>query len=161
MDMAIRNSYLLACVLAGHLGGGLLEPLQAQGGSRAAYIGGTVAGVPQNSGGAIRTTDDQFFRFQSKSTLVSVPYEQINLLEYGQKVDRRYLLAVVVSPVFLLTKARRHFLTIGYADENGRQQALVFQVRKGDIRTVLASLEARTGLKVTYQDEEARRAGKG
>jgi len=34
-------------------------------------------------------------------------------------------------------------------------------VEKGDVRVVLASLEARTGVKVTFQDEEARKAGKG
>jgi len=50
---------------------------------------------------------------------------------------------------------------LGYADEAGKQQAAVFQVGKGDIRSILAGLEARTGLKVSYQDDEARRAGKG
>jgi hypothetical protein len=34
-------------------------------------------------------------------------------------------------------------------------------VDKGDIRSVLVSLEARTGRKVQYQDDEARKAGKG
>jgi hypothetical protein len=37
----------------------------------------------------------------------------------------------------------------------------VFRVDKGDIRSVLASLEARTGRRVEYQDQEARKAGKG
>jgi hypothetical protein len=38
---------------------------------------------------------------------------------------------------------------------------MVFRVNKGDIRIILASLEARTGRKVEFQDEEARKAGKG
>ena len=63
--------------------------------------------------------------------------------------------------MFLLSKSRKHFLTIGYMDEEGKQQALVFRVDKGGIRSALVSLEARTGLKVQYQDEEARKAGKG
>ena len=88
-------------------------------------------------------------------------YDRVNLLEYGQKVDRRLLAAAVISPMFLLSKSRKHFLTIGYMDEDGRQQALVFRVDKGSIRSALVSLEARTGLKVQYQDEEARKAGKG
>jgi hypothetical protein len=32
---------------------------------------------------------------------------------------------------------------------------------KDDVRSVLAGLEARTGRRVEYQDEEARRTGKG
>jgi hypothetical protein len=63
--------------------------------------------------------------------------------------------------VFLLAKTRKHFLTVGYTDDDGRQQALVFRVDKNGIRALLVGLEARTGLKVQYQDPEARKAGKG
>jgi hypothetical protein len=38
---------------------------------------------------------------------------------------------------------------------------MVFRVDKSDIRLTLVALEARTGQKVTFQDEEARIAGKG
>jgi hypothetical protein len=38
---------------------------------------------------------------------------------------------------------------------------MVFKVDKGKIRALLVSLEARTGLKVQFQDEQARKAGKG
>ena len=50
---------------------------------------------------------------------------------------------------------------MGYVDPEGKQQALVFRVSKGDIRVLLGSLEARTGRRVEYQDEEARKSGKG
>jgi hypothetical protein len=63
--------------------------------------------------------------------------------------------------MFMLAKTRKHFLTIGYTDEEGRQQAIVLRVDKNDIRSTLVSLEARTGLKIHYQDEEARKAGRG
>lgn len=92
---------------------------------------------------------------------VKVPYGRINLLEYGQKVDRRYIAAVVISPLFMLAKKREHFLTIGFQDDDGQQQAMVFRVDKSDIRLTLVALEARTGQLVRYQDDEARMAGKG
>jgi hypothetical protein len=38
---------------------------------------------------------------------------------------------------------------------------MIFRVAKGDIRALLVTLEARTGRKVIFQDEEARKAGKG
>jgi hypothetical protein len=50
---------------------------------------------------------------------------------------------------------------VGYRDEQDRQQAMVFRLDKGDVRSVLASLEARTGLKVQFQDNEARKAAWG
>ena len=130
-------------------------------GSRAEYVGGTVAGIQDGMEGRLVTIDDLVLQFQARKQNWKVPYAKINLVEYGQKVDRRYVTAVLVSPLFLLAKSRKHFLTVGYTDENGGQQAMVFRVEKGDIRTVLVGLEARTGRKVTYQDEDARRAGRG
>jgi hypothetical protein len=99
--------------------------------------------------------------YVSKNTEVKIPYERINLLEYGQKVDRRYMAAAIISPLFMLSKKREHFLTLGFQDENGRQQAMMFRVDKNDVRLTLVSLEARTGQAVQYQDEDARIAGKG
>jgi hypothetical protein len=133
----------------------------AGGGGRAEYVGGTIAALDAKADGKIRTTDEHYFSFVAKSRDVRVAYEKINLLEYGMKSDRRYAMAVLISPVFLLSKSRQHFLTVGYQDEQGRQQAMVFRVPKDKIRALLVSLEARTGRKVQFQDDEARKSGKG
>lgn len=126
-----------------------------------AYVGGTRADLSQGSSGVIDASDDGYLVFFAKSVSFRVPYEKVNLLEYGQNVSRRYMLALTISPMFFMAKKRRHFLTIGYQDESGKQQAMLFQVEKSDIRAVLVTLEARTGLRVEYQDEEARKAPKG
>ncbi len=129
--------------------------------SHAEYVGGTLPALASGTGGSVEIADERYLAFYSKGAQVRVPYERINLLEYGQKVDRRLLMAVAISPVFLLAKSRKHFLTVGYTDDDGKQQALVFRVDKNGIRPILVGLEARTGLKVQYQDPEARKAGKG
>ena len=128
---------------------------------RAEYVGGTIAQIPSGCQGAVQAVDSEYLVFYSGKASWRVPYSQINLLEYGQKVDRRYFAAVLISPLFLLSKKREHFLTIGYSDEEGRQQAMIFRVNKADIRAMLVSLEARTGRKVEFQDDDARKAGKG
>lgn len=130
-------------------------------GAHAEYVGGTAATIQNKTGGSLLVGSDTEFEFRARKAAVKVEYSKINVLEYGQKVDRRYAMALLVSPVFLLSKSRQHFLTIGYTDEENRQQAMVFRVAKGEIRSVLVSLEARTGLKVQYQDTEARKAGRG
>ncbi|HEY7336898.1 MAG TPA: hypothetical protein VH639_18540 [Bryobacteraceae bacterium] len=129
--------------------------------SKVEYIGGTAAKIAAGTYGSIQVDDEQYFAFYSRKAQLRVEYNQINLIEYGQQVDRRLALAVVISPILLLSKQRKHFLTVGYMGEDGKQQALVFRVDKGDIRATLVSLEARTGLKIEYQDPEARKAGKG
>lgn len=133
----------------------------ADDGAGAKYVGGTVSAIPAEADGRIRTTDDLFFEFRCSKRQVSIPYDQVNLIEYGQNVNRRIALAVAISPLFMLSKSRRHFLTVGYTDKDGKQQAMVFQVEKDKIRSVLVSLEARTGLKIQFQDDDARRSGKG
>jgi hypothetical protein len=130
-------------------------------GGHAEYVGGTISQIPDGCSGTVTAVDEQYFVFYSKKASWRVPYDKINLLEYGQKVDRRYLAAALLSPLFLLAKKRSHFLTVGYSDEENRQQAMVFRVGKDDIRMMLVSLEARTGRKVEFQDDDARKAGKG
>jgi hypothetical protein len=130
-------------------------------GGHAEYVGGTVSQIPTGCGGTVQAVDTQFFVFFAGKASWRVPYDKINLLEYGQKVDRRYMAAVLISPLFLLAKKRQHFLTVGYADEENQQQAMIFKVSKDDIRAVLVSLEARTGRRVEFQDDDARKAGKG
>jgi hypothetical protein len=136
--------------------------LQAGGnGSRVLYVGGTVAGVPSKSNAHLEVSQDDVLTLSIRGNTIQVPYKDVNTLEYGMRVSRRYMEAVLISPIFLVAKRRTHFLTIGYSDSNGKQQAVVLQVGKDDIRPLLVSLEARTGRTVEYQDEEARKAGKG
>jgi hypothetical protein len=148
----------MVCALVMALGP---APMRAGGrGDRVEYVGGTVAELSRFSTGFIDVTGDRYFRFETRSAIVEVPYDNINVVEYGQNVGPRYFLAFS-PPLFMMSKKRDHFLTVGYEDDRGRQQALVFRVGKGDIRALLACLEARTGRKVEYQDVEARKRGKG
>lgn len=124
-------------------------------------MGGTVTSIPQATEGTSSTDDEKIFTFQYKSGHLTIPYDHINSLEYGQKAGRRVGLAIAVSPVALLSKKRRHFLTISYLDENEKQQAAVFELGKDIVRTTLASLQARSGRKIEFQDEEARKSGFG
>jgi hypothetical protein len=125
------------------------------------YVGGTIAQLPAKASGTLVVGDAETFTFQSGGTVITVPYRDVNMLEYGQKVSRRYLEAVFISPVFLLAKRRAYFLSVGYTDAAGKQQAMVFQVGGKEIRPVLVCLEARSGRRVEYQDDEARKSGKG
>jgi hypothetical protein len=144
------------------LGWALMLPLMAaEPGVKTELVGGTLSVLPQRSDVRIDFTGEAALHVRCGTTDIAIPYRKVNTLEYGQNVSRRYAAAVLISPMFLLSKSRKHFVTVGYEDADGRQQALVFRVAKGDIRAVLSGLEARTGRRVEYQDDEARKAGKG
>src|SRR5690242_16122053 len=99
----------------------------AQPGVRAQFVGGTLTGVSPKSKVRLDLADSETLVLQCAATQVRIPYGKINTLEYGQNVSRRYAAAVLISPVLLLSKSRKHFVTLGYVDANEKQQALVFR----------------------------------
>jgi hypothetical protein len=135
--------------------------LAVDAGDRVRYVGGTISVLPTKTEGVIDTREQDVFVFQSKGITVQVPYDKINVLEYGQRISRHYVEAILISPVFLLSRKKTHYLTIGFTDDHGRQQAMIFQVGKNEVRSMLVVMEAKSGRRVEYQDDDARRGGKG
>ena len=98
---------------------------------------------------------------------MSIPYDSIIDLEYGQKAGRRIGAAVgtaiLLGPLGLLTlfsKKRKHYLTVGFKDAQGKDQVAVMELGKDIVRTTLAVVETRSGKKIEYQDDEAKKSGK-
>jgi hypothetical protein len=125
------------------------------------YVGGTVNSIKEGTEGKSSAKDEKVFVFNYSGGKLEIPYDRVNDLEYGQKAGRRLGVAIAVTWMALFSKKRKHYLTVGYKDENDKQQAAVFEVGKSVIRVTLASLEARTGRKVDYEDDEARKGGRG
>jgi len=126
---------------------------------KAVYRGGTVAAVADGAEGAVTTTNEQYFEFDYRRGRYRIAYERVNFLEFGQKAGRRLGLALAFGLPILFSKKRRHFLTINFLDEDGKQQAMVFELGKSIVRRTLVSIEARTGKRIEYQDDDARRMG--
>jgi hypothetical protein len=147
----------------------------AVGSKDTAYVGGTVPGFEgakdaidglldtTNPNQLVWTSTDKGFRGKT----FSIPYDRVIDLEYGQKAGRRVGTAVATTVLFgpiglvsLLSKKRRHFLTVGFKDDSGKDQVAVLEIGKDIVRTTLAITETRSGKKIEYQDEEARNSAK-
>lgn len=149
------------------------------GSKKAAYQGGTTKDkdfpdAKDGVEGILDTADEAqlkfSYRLKSEKTdrQFSIAYKDILDLEYGQKAGRRVgaalATAILISPVglfLLFSKKRKHFVTIGYKGEDGKEQVAVFELGKDIVRTTLPILEARSGKKLEYQDEEAKKSSKG
>jgi hypothetical protein len=137
-------------------------PLFARlGSSNTMYVGGTITAIKAGTEGKSSAADEKVFTFEYPGGKLAIPYDRMNSLEYGQKAGRRLGLAIVINPAFILSKKRKHYLTVGYLDDNDKQQAAVFELGKSVVRVTLATLEARSGRKIEYEDAEARNSGKG
>lgn len=141
----------------------------------AAYFGGTltVFGNPKDPvEGRLDTTDQTALQFAAfgrdyAGKTFSIPYANIVDLEYGQKAGRRVGAAaattVLLGPIGLISlfsKKRKHYLTVGFKDADGKEQVAVMELGKDIVRTTLAVVQAKSGKNVEYQDEEARKSSK-
>ena len=148
-------SRLFSLLLLAATAGAAMHP-----GGPAKCVGGTTSLRTGMNGEVLTSTPDAFV-FVAPSGTVRIPYDKINLIEYGQEVQRRVMLAWMISPMFLLMKSRKHFLTLGFQDAEGHQQALVLRLDKRVVRAALAALEARSGRTVTFLDADARKFHRG
>jgi hypothetical protein len=149
-------AFLLVCVLALDF-----TAFAGLGSDKTLYVGGTENQIKEGAEGTSSAKDEKNYLFEYKGGKLEIPYTQVNDLEYGQKAGRRIGLAIAISPWLLFSKKRKHFLTVGWKDDQDKQHAAVFELGKSIIRTTIATLEARTGKKVDYQDDEARKSGLG
>jgi hypothetical protein len=139
---------------------------------KAAYAGGTIAGLDATGGpirGRIDTSDpDRLVFVADEHPLANVPlrveYAAIHHVEFGQQVRRRVPAAVgaavLLGPkglVALRSKHRMHYLTVAYRDGLGANQVVVLELGKSIVRETLGVIEASSGKPVEYQDEEARK----
>jgi hypothetical protein len=146
-----RRRFLLALAGTGHFVSAAVR------GDKAMYVGGTVPGLQPKTDGKLDFSAESETVFTSKKGKLQIPYQKITSLEYGQKAGRRVGVAVAITIFALFSKKRRHYLTIGYDDAAGKRQGAVFELAKGTVRTVLTTLEARTGKQVEYESEEAKK----
>jgi hypothetical protein len=130
-------------------------------GKKALYVGGTVPGLTDNVEGRFDTTSADRLAFtpdKKDLAAIAIPYKAITELEYGQKAGRRVGVAVMVSPLALFSKKRKHYLTISYKDDAGKDQAGVFELGKDIIRTTVKIVETRSGQQLKFQDDEAKKS---
>jgi len=128
---------------------------------KAAYIGGTENQIAEGSEGSPSTGNEKEFVFEYDGGQLIIPYNQVDDLEYSQQAGRRVGLAFATGGITALSKHRKHFLTVSWKDEQGKQHAAVFELGKSIVRETITSLEVRTGKKVEYEDDAARKSAGG
>lgn len=139
---------------------------------KAAYVAGTIArfNMPGTRvEGRVEIGPRQFVfvpdvGLHADAKPLLIDYESIHHIEFGQHVSRRATLVsgatAVLGPLglmSLLAKSRAHYLTMTYTREQGRTEVIVIELGKNVVRSTLAVVEARSGIPIEYQDEEARK----
>lgn len=127
---------------------------------KARYMGGTWTQFKPELQGKLILDDPKFVTFvpDKEERGASISYDKVTSLEYGQKVGRRVGLTLITGAwPLLLSKKRRHYLSIGFTDDEGKAGGVILELGKDVTRAALKTIEFRTGKKVEYETEEARK----
>lgn len=75
--------------------------------------------------------------------VVRLDYSEITRIEYEKTSHRRWKAGVLVSGLFLLSKAKKHWLVVTRGEEEN-----VFQLSKKNYSRIISAIESKLGKKV-------------
>jgi len=84
----------------------------------------------------------------------SINYDAIRAMQYERTGQPRYVAAVLISPAFLLTHSKKHYLTIEYNDQFGEAHSVIVRLNKKNAREAVATATAQTRKSVEQIDEK-------
>jgi len=93
------------------------------------------------------------FQNEKGQQIASVPYDRIKSILYEKTSRPRYAEAILISPFFLFSKSKKHFLTFQYTDEKGEGKFMMLHMDKSNAMDVVNMAEADTGQKVVREEE--------
>jgi hypothetical protein len=94
------------------------------------------------------------FLQESGSPALTIKYDAIKNMTYEKASKPRMAEAVLISPLFLLSSSKKHYLTFQYTDETGEGKYAIIHLDKKNARDAVACAEAQTGKKVEQIDEK-------
>lgn len=99
-------------------------------------------------------TKNVTFLQESGTPAMSIKYDAIKNITYEKASKPRMAEAVLISPLFLLSNSKKHYLTFQYTDESGQGKYAIVHLDKKNAREAVACAEAQTGKKVEQIDEK-------
>jgi len=93
------------------------------------------------------------FREKKSGTDFSIPYGSIKSLLYERASKPRYAEGILLAWPLLLTKSKKHYLTIQFSDASGNGKYAILHLDKSNYQSILAEAEAQTGKKVERSEE--------
>jgi hypothetical protein len=83
-----------------------------------------------------------------------IKYDAIQSILYEETSTPRYAEAVIISPLFLLSSSKKHFLTIQFTGASGERQFVIVHLDKKNAREAVAAAASETGKTVERAEEK-------
>ncbi|HKF50243.1 MAG TPA: hypothetical protein VKB38_22975 [Terracidiphilus sp.] len=119
-------------------------PANAENGADVTYVAGTAPGINEGAAGKLDTTAAKELKFQSGTTELEVPYEQMTKVEYREQ--NRFRLGVAGTIVVGILKAREkvHTVTITWKDDKDTPNVATLEMSREKATALLDVLKAKT-----------------
>ena len=83
----------------------------------------------------------------------AIPTNSVKDLFYSRVSGRRIGAAILVSPLLLFSKGRKHYMTMSFDDGKGMVGAVEFKLDKSNYRPILRSVETACKVQMKYDQE--------
>ena len=94
----------------------------------------------------IFTSDSIIVKARKKpSEFAEIPYGSVESVVYERSTHARIKTAILISPMALLSKGKKHWLTITYLNGDESQGFALLKLDKKEYRRILAVTAAKTG----------------
>ncbi len=143
MLLAVVSAFLMPDVISGQM---VFDKVEA----RANYMGAEEGDKGKLSVGVDRI---RFLKDNEREEYFSIPSSSVEELFYSRVAGRRIKTAILVSPLLLFSKGKKHYLTMSFDDGGTQVGAVEFRLDKKNYRGVLRALEQVAGVTVKFDQE--------
>lgn len=115
----------------------------------------TFGGAQEGQEGRLAVNADRI-RFLSKNgraEYFSIPSKAVTDLFYSRVSGRRIKTAILVSPLLLFSKGKKHYMTISFNDGAGLAGAVEFRLDKSNYRGTLHAVDSVSGVPLEFDQE--------
>lgn len=95
----------------------------------------------------------RFLKDNEKEEYFSIPSTSVKELFYSRVSGRRIKTAILVSPLLLFSKGKKHYMTMTFDDGGSQVGAVEFRLDKKNYRGVLRALEQVAGVTAKFDQE--------
>ena len=95
----------------------------------------------------------RFLKDNEREEYFSIPSSSVEELFYSRVAGRRIKTAILISPLLLFSKGKKHYLTVSFDDGGSHVGAIEFRLDKKNYRGVLRALEQVAGVTVKFDQE--------
>jgi hypothetical protein len=86
-----------------------------------------------------------YFLDSKQAPAFTFKYDSIKSLLYERTERPRYAAALLISPLFIFSHSKKHYLTIQYTDPAGSGQFVIVHLDKKNAKQAVATAESETG----------------